>query len=86
MDDGMVIIGAGEAGARAGSSLREQGYTGPVTLVGDEAHGPYERPPLSQAFMTAVDDAPAPPFILDEFKLAAKSITHVAGVCAKRID
>ncbi len=86
MDDGMVIIGAGEAGARAGSSLREQGYTGPVTLVGDEAHGPYERPPLSKAFMTAVDDAAAPPFILDESKLAAQSITHVAGVCAKRID
>ena len=32
----MVIVGAGEAGARAAIALREQGWTGPVTLIGDE--------------------------------------------------
>ena len=82
---GMVIVGAGEAGARAASSLRERGHDGPVTLVGDEPHGPYERPPLSKAAMTGVD-APTPAFILDEAKLRAHAITHVAGRRAVGVD
>jgi 3-phenylpropionate/trans-cinnamate dioxygenase ferredoxin reductase subunit len=45
----MVIVGAGEAGVRAAFALREQGYQGAVTLIGDEPHLPYERPPLSKA-------------------------------------
>ncbi len=85
MDDvGMVIVGAGEAGARTASALREHGFAGPVTLVGDEPHGPYERPPLSKAVMTA--DGSSPPTILDEARLAAQSILHLAGVRATRID
>ena len=50
---GMVIVGAGEAGARAALGLREAGYGGPVTLIGEEPHAPYERPPLSKAAMTS---------------------------------
>jgi 3-phenylpropionate/trans-cinnamate dioxygenase ferredoxin reductase subunit len=45
----MVIVGAGEAGVRAAFALRERGYRGTVTLIGDEPHLPYERPPLSKA-------------------------------------
>ena len=45
---GMVIVGAGECGTRAAFALREEGYAGPVTLVGSERHLPYERPPLSK--------------------------------------
>lgn len=86
MDEGMLVVGAGEAGARAASSLREQGYMGPVTLVGDEPHEPYERPPLSKAVMTASEDAAAPPFILDEDKLAAQAIVHVAGARVVGVD
>ena len=82
---GIVIVGAGEAGARAASALREQGFDGPVTLVGDEKHGPYERPPLSKAVMAA-DTVDAPPSILDEDKLAARAITHLAHVRATHID
>lgn len=52
-DSGMVIIGAGEAGVRAAATLRLAGYEGPVTLIGAEADEPYERPPLSKAFLTA---------------------------------
>jgi 3-phenylpropionate/trans-cinnamate dioxygenase ferredoxin reductase component len=48
-NSGMVIVGAGEAGVRAAFALREQGYQGTVTLIGDEPHLPYERPPLSKA-------------------------------------
>jgi 3-phenylpropionate/trans-cinnamate dioxygenase ferredoxin reductase subunit len=47
-----VIIGAGLAGAKAAEALREQGYDGPVVLVGEEDHRPYERPPLSKEYMT----------------------------------
>lgn len=49
MVEHMVIIGAGEAGVRAAFALRERGYAGKVTLIGNEPHWPYERPPLSKA-------------------------------------
>ena len=52
LTEGIVIVGAGECGARAAFALRENGYTGPVTLIGDELHLPYERPPLSKTAMT----------------------------------
>lgn len=50
--EGMVIIGAGECGARAAVTLREKGWKGPITLIGSEAHLPYERPPLSKTFIS----------------------------------
>src|ERR1700760_86131 len=53
MTAGMVIVGAGEAGARAAMAFRGNGYTGSVTLVGAERHAPYERPPMSKELMLA---------------------------------
>ena len=47
----VVVIGAGQAGAQAIQSLRLFGYEGHITLVGDEAALPYQRPPLSKAYM-----------------------------------
>lgn len=47
----IVIIGGGQAGAQAVQSLRQFGYEGALTLVGDEAALPYQRPPLSKAYM-----------------------------------
>ena len=47
----IVIIGGGQAGAQAVQSLRLFGYEGAITLVGDEAALPYQRPPLSKAYM-----------------------------------
>ncbi|GAA3451507.1 FAD-dependent oxidoreductase [Dactylosporangium matsuzakiense] len=44
----IVIVGASLAGLRAAEALREEGYTGRLTLVDDELHGPYDRPPLSK--------------------------------------
>ena len=46
-----VIIGASLAGAKAAQGLREAGFDGPITLVGDEAERPYERPPLSKGYL-----------------------------------
>src|SRR5258708_38386766 len=51
MSDGVIIIGGGQAGFQTASSLRTEGYEGPVTLIGDEPHLPYQRPPLSKAFV-----------------------------------
>ncbi|HYD68912.1 NAD(P)/FAD-dependent oxidoreductase [Azospirillum sp.] len=50
-DAGMVVIGAGQAGLQVAESLRAEGYVGPVTLIGEEPHAPYHRPPLSKAML-----------------------------------
>jgi 3-phenylpropionate/trans-cinnamate dioxygenase ferredoxin reductase subunit len=48
---GVVIIGAGHAAGQAAASLRQAKYAGDITIVGDEAHIPYQRPPLSKAYL-----------------------------------
>jgi 3-phenylpropionate/trans-cinnamate dioxygenase ferredoxin reductase subunit len=47
----MVIIGAGQAGVQIAESLRHDKYDGPIALLGAEAHGPYNRPPLSKKWL-----------------------------------
>jgi 3-phenylpropionate/trans-cinnamate dioxygenase ferredoxin reductase component len=47
----IVIIGAGEAGGQTAISLRQGGFSGRIIVVGDERYVPYERPPLSKAFL-----------------------------------
>ena len=47
----IVIVGAGLAGATAARTLRSEGYTGPVILIGSERHNPYIRPPLSKDYL-----------------------------------
>ena len=51
MAAGTLIIGAGQGGYQVAASLREAGYTDPVTIVGDEPSLPYQRPPLSKAYL-----------------------------------
>ncbi len=49
---GMVIIGAGHAAGQAAASLRQEKYEGPITIIGDESHIPYQRPPLSKQYLS----------------------------------
>lgn len=51
MTDSVVVVGAGQAGGRAAEALRAAGFAGRVTLVGEEAHPPYERPSLSKEML-----------------------------------
>lgn len=53
MSSGTVaIVGAGQSGYQVAASLREQGYAGRIVMIGDEPHAPYQRPPLSKAYLS----------------------------------
>jgi len=47
----VAIVGAGHGGAQAAIALRQQGFTGSITIIGDEPEIPYERPPLSKDYL-----------------------------------
>jgi len=57
--DGVVIVGAGQAGFQVAASLRMEGYEGSIALIGDEPNLPYQRPPLSKGFMSGKQDIEA---------------------------
>ena len=56
-DGRILILGAGHAGGTAAALLRQQGWSGPVTLLGEEPVAPYQRPPLSKAWLKGEADA-----------------------------
>lgn len=56
-DAHVVILGAGHAGGTAAALLRQYGHGGPITLIGDEPIPPYQRPPLSKAWLKGEADA-----------------------------
>jgi 3-phenylpropionate/trans-cinnamate dioxygenase ferredoxin reductase component len=51
LDQGIVIVGAGHGGVQFAASLREEGFTDKIVLLGDEKDLPYQRPPLSKAYL-----------------------------------
>ncbi|WP_282795508.1 FAD-dependent oxidoreductase [Streptomyces sp. CC224B] len=55
-DQTFVIVGGGLAGAKAAETLRAEGFTGRVILIGDERDHPYERPPLSKGYLLGKED------------------------------
>src|SRR5579872_3654368 len=48
---GVVIVGAGQAGFQVAWSVRTEGFSESISLIGDEPHLPYQRPPLSKGFL-----------------------------------
>jgi 3-phenylpropionate/trans-cinnamate dioxygenase ferredoxin reductase subunit len=79
---GIVIIGAGECGARAAMALREEGYDGAVTLIGTETGFPYERPPLSKPAGREVERKE----IWGAEKAGLAAIDYLPGETAAAID
>ena len=82
--NGMLVLGAGECGARAALTIRERGYQGSIHLIGDEQHLPYERPPLSKAVL--LDDLAVAKISTTEEQLSTARITHRRGVAAMELD
>jgi NADPH-dependent 2,4-dienoyl-CoA reductase/sulfur reductase-like enzyme len=80
----IVIIGGGLAGDTAAATLREVGFTGTVTLVSDEPHRPYDRPPLSKAVLTS--DEATSVFFHDEAWYQENNVALVLGDAAERLN
>lgn len=83
--EGIVIIGAGECGARTALALRDAGFVGAITLLGSEAHLPYERPPLSKDVLTGAD-SPVRREIASREQFETAGITFLPGSNAVEID
>ncbi|MEO6471799.1 MAG: FAD-dependent oxidoreductase, partial [Aeromicrobium sp.] len=48
---GILIVGTSVAGIRTAQSLRMRGYTGAITMLGEEIHAPYDKPPISKEML-----------------------------------
>lgn len=84
-DDGLVIVGAGLAGAKAAEAARANGWDRPIRLVGAEAHLPYERPPLSKAILIG-KDGPAAAAVHDGSFYVTNEIDLLLGTPADSLD
>ena len=82
---GMVIVGAGHAAGQAAASLRQEGYEGEITIIGDEPHIPYQRPPLSKQYL-AGEQGLERVYLRPEKFYADKDITLRTGVTVTGID
>jgi 3-phenylpropionate/trans-cinnamate dioxygenase ferredoxin reductase subunit len=82
---GVVVVGAGQAGASCVARLRTKGYQGAITLIGDEPVPPYQRPPLSKAYL--LGDLPLDRlFLRPESYYADQDISLRTGETVTNID
>ena len=89
--DGLLIVGGGQAAVQLAGSLRELGWQAAVTIAGDEPYAPYQRPPLSKAFLSGDADAATLQFRSAEHYereritvLAGRRVTHVRAAAPGR--
>ena len=83
--DRVVVVGGGLAGGTAAFALREAGFEGAVTLVAEEPHLPYERPPLSKAYLRGEENAEA--FVVrPQAAYDDEGVTLILGRRAMTID
>ena len=81
----VVIVGAGHAGVQAAASLREEGFDGEIVLLSSESEFPYQRPPLSKAFLKGQMDVAGLPLRGEKF-FDDNRIALRLGAEAARID
>ncbi|MDP9823722.1 NAD(P)/FAD-dependent oxidoreductase [Nocardioides massiliensis] len=81
----VVIVGASVAGVRTAQALRMQGFAGAITLIGEEPHHPYDKPPLSKEHLRP--DAPHdPPALVSAEELEQLAVDLHLGVRATGLD
>ena len=85
MAAGVVIVGGGQAGFQVAASLRGDGYTGPIRLIGAESHVPYQRPPLSKGLLLGKMDRTRLLFRQPAF-YATQGIDLLLGETATALD
>lgn len=79
----VVVIGAGHAGFHCAAALRQQGFKGDVTLIGDEAQLPYQRPPLSKGYLLGnvekgdLDFRPLSYFETNQIRMTSDSVVSI---------
>ncbi|MFF1463644.1 NAD(P)/FAD-dependent oxidoreductase [Streptomyces sp. NPDC058330] len=78
----VVVVGAGMAGVQTAVALREQGFAGPVTLIGAEPHQPYDRPPLSKAVLLGKAEDSAFDVDFEELDVTLRLGVEVTGLRA----
>jgi NADPH-dependent 2,4-dienoyl-CoA reductase/sulfur reductase-like enzyme len=81
----VVVIGGGQAGARAAQAMRVAGYTGTLTIVAEEPHPPYQRPPLSKAALVAGEGLERVRIHAPEY-YGKSNVEVIAGNPARAID
>ncbi|MDX3191454.1 FAD-dependent oxidoreductase [Streptomyces sp. MN03-5084-2B] len=81
----IAVVGASLAGVRAAQELRAQGYDGGIVLIGDEPHLPYDRPPLSKAFLAGTASRESLD-LLDAGDLASLALDFRLGVRATALE
>ena len=82
---GIVVVGAGQAGAALVARLRILGFDGPLTLVGSEPAPPYQRPPLSKAYLLG-EMALERLFLRPESYYADQQISLMTGTAVTALD
>ncbi|MEH3034784.1 MAG: FAD-dependent oxidoreductase [Aeromicrobium erythreum] len=82
----LVVVGASLAGLRAVEAARKAGFEGSITLVGAEPHLPYDRPPLSKAFLEADAEAEHPVFRTEQTLRDELGVELVLGTPASALD
>ena len=79
-----IIIGAGHGGGALAANLRQNGFSGPITMIGEEPHPPYQRPPLSKGWLKGDVDADGlllrPRDWYEESNIALRTSTRVIRV------
>ncbi|MFE4057648.1 NAD(P)/FAD-dependent oxidoreductase [Streptomyces sp. NPDC059096] len=81
----VAVIGGSLSGLHAVRALRDQGYDGRITVIGEESHPPYDRPPLSKRFLTE-EKEPAPEGLLEPEDESALDVEWILGERATRLD
>ena len=81
----LVVVGGGLAGAKAVEGARAAGYAGRVLLVGEEAHLPYERPPLSKGVLRG-EAEPSTTEVAGDAFIGEHAVDMITGTAASGID